>query len=122
MYGFVMQPTQDRRHMEVYVPSYDTCIYVPRKLILPVKNPPSDIFSWSNIPAGTAWGHAAEAAAMASFVAAAPASPGTASADGSAMMTPSSSPAAARYFTPSNQSPGNPPVREYKALTLFFLL
>ncbi len=43
MHGFVKQPTSDRRHMEVYLPLFDTCAYVLRKHVLPLRSLPSDI-------------------------------------------------------------------------------
>ncbi len=42
----MIQPTSDRRNMEVYLPQQGLHIYVPRKLVLPIKHLPPEIHSW----------------------------------------------------------------------------
>lgn len=41
LFGYVVGPTSDRRHIEVYVPSYDASMFVPKKTILPLKMAPA---------------------------------------------------------------------------------
>ncbi len=47
VFGLVRQPMSDKRFMEVLLPSNGSCVYVPRKQILPIKSLPSEALVYS---------------------------------------------------------------------------